>query len=319
MYRRILIPLDGSRVAEQVLPYARFLAGSLGLPIELLRVVDLTFLTAPPDAALVRSFDNIIDEDSRGSKEYLDRVARSFTGTTVACSVEKGNPPDVIIQKAASDVGTLIAMATHGRSGIDRWVMGSVAEKVLRATSNPLLLVRGKEEGKSDSDATFKSIIVPLDGSNLAETVLPAAIELTRRLNIEILLVRAYALPTAVYAGADDTFIPNYDELKAEIREEASGYLQGKLKELKNTGVEKVSSVVLEGPAAEQIIGFARTIPDALVAMCSHGRSGLKRWILGSVTERVVRHTEGPVLVIRAQKHSQVHKRKRSASHRHEA
>ncbi|HET8563433.1 MAG TPA: universal stress protein [Candidatus Binatia bacterium] len=319
MYRRILVPLDGSKVAEQVLPYARSLAGSLKLPVELLRVVDLMFLTASSDAARAHSLDNIIEEGARGSKEYLDRVARSFTGMTVTCSVEKGSPADVIIEKGASDVGTLIAMATHGRSGIDRWLLGSVAEKVLRATANPLLLVRAKEEGKTDGEVTFKSIIVPLDGSKLAETVLPAAIELAKRLNLEIILLRAYALPAAVYATADDFYIPDYEELKAEIREEASAYLQAKVTELRSNGLEKVSSVLLEGPAAEEIIDFARTAPDSLVAMCSHGRSGLKRWILGSVSERVVRHSGNPVLVIRGQKDSQINKRKTSPARRDEA
>ena len=183
MYTRMLIPLDGSKLAENVLPYARALAGAMDLRIELLSVVDTMDFARTTHAGHVRDFDPIIEAAVREGEQYLENVARSFTGITVDnCVVEQGQADQIIIEKAARDKETLIGMATRGRSGIHRWLMGSVAEKVLRGATNPLLLVRGDEEGKSDGAATLKSIIVPLDGSKLAETALPRAVDLAKKL-----------------------------------------------------------------------------------------------------------------------------------------
>ena len=302
MYTRMLIPLDGSKLAENVLPYARALAGALDLRIELLSVVDSMDSARTSHAGHVRSLDAIVEATVQESRRYLEGVARSFTGSTVTSFVEQGQPEEVIIDKAARDKGTLIGMATRGRSGIHRWLMGSVAEKVLRGATNPLLLVRGNEEGKSDGAARLKSIVVPLDGSKRAETVLPPAMDLAKKLSLAIVLTRAYQIPlSASYAGAESPYIPNSDALLNLVREEAGAYLEGKVNELHQNGVEKVSSILLVGSGADEIIDLARSTPDNLIAMCTHGRSGVERWVLGSVTEKVVRHSGDPVLVVRAE------------------
>ena len=302
MYTRMLIPLDGSKLAENVLPYARTLAGAMDLRIELLSVVDTMDFARTTHAGHVRDFDPIIEAAVREGEQYLENVARSFTGSTVNCVVEQGQADQIIIEKAAGDKETLIGMATRGRSGIHRWLMGSVAEKVLRGATNPLLLVRGNEEGKSDGVANLKSIIVPLDGSKVAETVLPRTIELAKKLRLEIVLTRAYQIPlSSAYARADAPYIPNSDALLNVVKEEAGAYLEAKVNELKQNGIEKVSSILLVGSGADEIIDLARTTPDNLIAMCTHGRSGVKRWALGSVTEKVVRHSGDPVLVVRAE------------------
>ena len=301
MYTRMLIPLDGSKLAENVLPYARALAGALDLRIDLLSVVDTMDFARTTHAGHVRDFDPIIEAAVREGEQYLEGVARSFTGLKVTCVVEQGQADQIIIEKAAGDKETLIGMATRGRSGIHRWLMGSVAEKVLRGATNPLLLVRGDEEGKSDGAATLKSIVVPLDGSKLAETVLPRAVELAKKLSLEIVLTRAYQIPLSNYGVAEAAYIPNPNALMNVVKEEAGAYLEAKVNELRQNGVEKVSSILLLGSGADEIIDLARTTPDNLIAMCTHGRSGVKRWALGSVTEKVVRHSGDPVLVVRAE------------------
>jgi nucleotide-binding universal stress UspA family protein len=302
MYTRMLIPLDGSKLAENVLPYARTLTRALDVRVELLSVVDSMDFARTSHAGHARDLGAIVEAVTRESKQYLESVARSFTGSTVTCVVEQGQPEEVIIEKAAGDKGTLIGMATRGRSGIHRWLMGSVAEKVLRGATNPLLLVRGNEEGKRDGAATLKSIVVPLDGSKLAESVLPRAMELSKKLSLEIVLTRAYQIPlSSTYAVADAPYIPNSDALLNVVREETGAYLEAKVNELRGNGIEKVSSVLMVGSGADEIIELARGTPDNLIAMCTHGRSGVKRWALGSVTEKVVRHSGDPVLVVRAE------------------
>jgi nucleotide-binding universal stress UspA family protein len=301
MYTRMLIPLDGSKLGENVLPYARALAGALHLPIELLSVVERMDFARTAHAGHARSLDPIIEAVVRASRQYLEGVARSFSGIVVDnCFVEQGNPEEIIIERAAREKGTLIGMATRGRSGIHRWLMGSVAEKVLRGAANPLLLVRGDEQGKSDGAATLKSIIVPLDGSKRAETVLPQAMELAKKLSLEIVLTRAYQIPVYAYGGPDAPYLPNVDVFLTQLREETGAYLEAKVNELRANGIEKVSPIPLVGSGADEIIDLARKTPDNLIAMCTHGRSGVDRWVLGSVTEKVVRHSGDPVLVIRA-------------------
>jgi len=213
--------------------------------------------------------------------------------------VEKDRAEEAIIGKAGADAGVLIAMATHGRSGLNRFLLGSVAEKVLRGSDNPLVLVRAKEEAKTSGEAPFKSIIVPLDGSELAESVIPLAVTMAEKLGLEVVLFRAYHIPYNAYGG-DDGYMVNYDELIDSVRDEAKEYLDKKVAEVTKLGVAKVSALSKEGFAGDEIIALGHKTPDGLIAMCSHGRSGVKRWVLGSVTENVVRHSDGPVLVVRA-------------------
>lgn len=296
MYTRMLIPLDGSKLAEQALPYARFLARTLSIPVELLQVADPEALSLLTDPEHSRYADTIWADKMRIGKDYLETIARSFGGTRVQCSVEKGVAEDVVIDKAASDKNTLIVMATHGRSGIQRWLLGSVADKVLHGSSNHMLLVRASEQGKTDGDAVLKAVVVPLDGSALAEQALPYVEELAKKVTLRVILLRAYALSPALTGDEYGTYM---EELMNQIESEAREYLATKVTEAKEKGLSEVVSVVKFGYGADEIITLARDTADNLVAMCTHGRSGVKRWVLGSVTERVVRHSGDPVLIIR--------------------
>jgi nucleotide-binding universal stress UspA family protein len=299
MYTRMLIPVDGSKTAEHVLPYARILARTLDLPVELMEVMDIAELGRHIPSDRASHLDTRVAEVERRSEEYLAQLAGSFPGLKVTCTVERGRPEDVIIEKAAADKTTLLAMATHGRSGVSRWLLGSIAEKVLRGASNPLLLVRANESAATEGEAALRSIIVPLDGSELAECALPTAVKFAHMLNLEMILFRAYELPASAYYGREN-YLPDYEELTARVRDDASVYLEKKIDSIKADGLAKVSSVLVEGTGPDQIIEYARKSPDALITMCTHGWSGVKRWVLGSVTEKVVRHSGDPVLVVRA-------------------
>lgn len=297
MYTRILIPLDGSKVAEQVLPYARFLAKSLSLPVELLQAADPEALALLTDPEHSRYADTIWADKLNTGRTYLDAVARSFEGARVQCLVEKGKAEDVVMDKAAADKNTLIVMATHGRSGIQRWLLGSVADKVLHGSPNHMLLVRATEQGKTSGAAALKTIVVPLDGSALAEQVLPHVMDLARKMALKVILFRAYALPASVTGDEFGTYM---EELINQIESDAREYLAKKVDEAKQNGLNDVVSAVKFGYGADEIISVARETPDNLVAMCTHGRSGVKRFALGSVTDRVVRHCGDPVLIVRA-------------------
>jgi nucleotide-binding universal stress UspA family protein len=300
MFTKMLIPLDGSRTAEKVLPYARALGGVLKIPVELLAVVDIGEMATHIAASKARFLDAMVQDAERSCSEYLRAVAAKATGVNIKWSVEKGRPEEVITEKAVADKNALIAMATHGRSGLNRWMLGSVAEKVLRGCENPLLMVRASEEVDAEEKVRLKSVIVPLDGSQLAERVIPSVVALAKAMNIEVVLFRAYSIPYSVYSGTEGYSAINFEELIAAVKDEAVGYLEKKTAELKTDGLAKVSYVAKEGLSADEVIALGRATPDNLIAMCSHGRSGVKRWVLGSVTETVVRHSGDPVLVVRA-------------------
>ncbi len=300
MYTKILIPLDGSKTAEKALPYARFLAGALKLPVELLAVVDIVEMATHISADRARYLETMIQDNVRNSEEYLKRVAGTFPGIASKCTVEKGKAEQMILETAAADKGTLVTMATHGRSGINRWLLGSVAEKVLRGTTNPVLLVRATEERKVEGTATWKSVVVPLDGSELAESVLPTVAELAKTFKLGVVLFRAYNIPYNAYGTGEGYYAIDYEELLRAMKEEAVDYLEKKTEAVKKLGLDNVAYSVKEGLAADEIISLAQRTPEGLIAMCTHGRSGVKRFMLGSVTETVVRHSSDPVLVIRA-------------------
>ena len=286
MYKKILIPLDGSKLAEGVLPYARLLAVPLQLPVDLLYVND-------PDTVAPAAY-------SISGSDYLKQVAASFSGVAVNGRVGNGRAAEVIVDSASQDRGILITIATHGRSGAQRWLMGSVAQKVLHASMNPLLLIRPSEATALNPDVRLTSVILPLDGSHLAEKILPHVVYLANRLKLEVVLIRTYELPTTSYFMATGVSPPDTGELGEKIKGEVTEYLQRKAEELRAEGIEKVSFMAVAGKGAEEIIDLAKRTQNSLIAMSSHGRSGIGRWVLGSVTDRVVCYCGDPVLVIRA-------------------
>lgn len=300
MYSKVLVPLDGSKTAENVLPLARCFARSLQIPVELLAVVDLAEIgrhLAADQASMIRT---LVDDTTRRFGDYLERVAKNFPVGQVQCLVRHGNAAEAIIEAAAADKQTLIAMATHGRSGLDRWLLGSVAEKVLRAAANPTLAVRAKEENPTWEMATLKRIIVPLDGSELSERILPYVEGLAKNLDLEVNLIGIYGGPLVAGGAGDGLYSSGQiNSLITTIRAETVTYLAMKAEEMKQKDFKKVSFSAKEGLAADEIIAMAREIPNTLIAMCTHGRSGVQRWMLGSVTETVVRHSDVPVLVVR--------------------
>jgi nucleotide-binding universal stress UspA family protein len=191
-------------------------------------------------------------------------------------------------------------MASHGRSGLQRWLLGSVAEKVLRATANPLMLVRATEATSSAAGKRLGPIIVPLDGSSVAELVLPTVTELAKSLASEVILFRAYNVPYGGYSVGGGSYAVDLPRLSAAVEADVQQYLEERRANLAAAGVAQLSFASKEGLAADAIIDYARNHHNGLIVMCSHGRTGVQRWALGSVTEAVARHAGNPVLILHA-------------------
>ncbi len=292
MYTKLLIPLDGSRLAEGVLPYARLLAHGLDVPVELLRIND------PAESG---SYLAPIDRD-----EYYEKIAASFSmPTNVTHRVEAGNAATAIVRLGAAQPGALIAMVKHRQRGLQRRLLGSIAENVLHKATNDLLLVQPSDDSRGE--ARLNSAFVPLDGSDLAERVLFTVTDLATRLQLEICLmhvvIRVYFGPPEGFLPVFSGNIPNQKQLWAEAAAQATEYLARKVEQLRAQGVSRVSSVLIEGSAegaAAEIIDRGSKSSNTLVIMSTPGRSGIGRWLIGSVTERVVRHSLNPVLVTRS-------------------
>jgi nucleotide-binding universal stress UspA family protein len=299
MYEKILLPLDGSPLSEIALPYARFLATALHVPVELLHAIDPDIITVCSNPRYV-SYEKSLEESLKDRNlQYLTKVESLFPEPArVSSSVEVSRAEELILAKARTEPDTLIVMATHGHSGIKRWLLGSIAEKVLHGATNPLLLIRATEKGRKREVVSLKTIIVPLDGSPLAEMAIPYAVELASRLDLAITLVRAFSLPMPMSMAEEQ--VENGQEVGDLMGKEAQDYLDEKAEQLRAQGMKKIATVAVAGPAAETIITLAKEKPKSLVVMCTHGKSGVRGWILGSVTERVTRHANEPVLVIRA-------------------
>jgi nucleotide-binding universal stress UspA family protein len=306
MYERMLVPLDRSELAEVVIPYAKELAGRLDLDVTLLHV-------APPE-----------EEDSLAMhRQYLEQVAETLHGQShdvqrktgtggaakeihVHAELAVGHAAEEILKHSVENRADLILMATHGRSGIRRWVLGSVADKTLRASTVPVWLVRaGIREEIIHEEWLKRTMVVPLDGSQLGESVLPHVEALARQrgtgpVNVILLAVCERPFITADYpeASMSLTWDEHVKYVNEHFRHVCERSLAGPQERLEKAGIN-VRSEVLLGSAAHEIIEFDRKRHPTLIVMATHGRSGVSRWAYGSVADKVLHGSESPILLIR--------------------
>jgi nucleotide-binding universal stress UspA family protein len=271
--------------------------------MELFHVIDLDALRTYFAAQQGRPIDEAEDEMKAHAATYLQKVAASLPKSFATRQVvAAGSAPVMILAQAEKEKGTLLAMATRGFSGAKRWFFGSVADKVLHGAETPLLLFKGSPEGDLGKKVTIKRMLVPLDGSGLAEQILPHVTTLAKAMTLAVELLRIYSVPMTVATPAYPATYPVATQMPTldAFREEAVTYLDGKVQQLREgEGVPEVSYTVTEGEAADQIIEVAHQTHHSLIAMSTHGRSGVGRWILGSVADRVIRQSGDPVFVIR--------------------
>jgi nucleotide-binding universal stress UspA family protein len=314
MMKTLLVPLDGSALAEQSLPYARILATNLQAKVCLLRVVT----EAPYDDVLSESIsaiygmhDPLVLEQERqqytydmlrqNAQRYLEPHAGFLqaAGIEVALDVRFGPAADVIVEAALGQQVTMIVMATHGYSGFRRWALGSVTDKVIHATSTPTFIVRAEGLG---CEPTLKRMMIPLDGSALAQQALPLATALAESSGAELLLMHAITATMEPYTGLSPRGrpIPQLAEVLAAQRDHALSYLDAQAEKLRAHGVS-VTTQAIPGYAADVLVDEAARRGVDLIVMATHGYSGLKRWALGSVADKVLHASTTPLLLVRAQ------------------
>jgi len=299
---QILVPLDGSPLAERALACAMELGRSLPAELVLLRAISF-----PPDFR--ETLDDvglktvaIMEQLKAEANDYLREVSGELRGADLSVRgvVRHGPAAEVIVDYAAQTDIQQIVMATHGYTGISRWAHGSVAERVLQSAGVPVLLVRAQERELIGSGEAMRlrRILVPLDGSTTAEQVLPPATLIAKAVSAEIVLLRVsvvYLLGSLV-----GEWIQPLEGDLATADQHAKSYLDRVAGRLAGQGIE-VSTTVQIGAVAESIVQYAETQQMDLIAMCTHGRTGVGRWTLGSVADRVLRAGSIPVLLVRAE------------------
>ena len=312
MYKRILVPLDGSARAERAIPVAARIARALGGSVILLRVA-----TAPVDTGKYSStsgyVEETVDTDLTGATSYLENIAGSneLAGVKTEVKTFTGAVAPMVLSAAQSFHANLIVMCSHGYTGFKRWTLGSVADKVTRHSPIPVLVLRegGPELAKADHQPV--RALVAVDGSSLSETVVEPAAYLAAALaeatsqQGALHFLRVVDLPTSGGKFKSDAHIDT--GLKEQVKHEDEEYLAtlehrlGENGDLAHLDLAITSSVEADPDIAEAIVKKSEQDAFDFIAIATHGRGGVQKWAMGSVAGRVLHATTLPLLIMRPQ------------------
>jgi nucleotide-binding universal stress UspA family protein len=284
LYKKILVPLDGSELAQLALPFAEKIAGHLGSRIMLLYVCESLEDSRDPEHRLyLQKMTKVAKADI---EQYMDKLKRKRI--KVESEILVGDPASEIVDYAQKEDFSLIVMSTHGHSGIKRWALGSVADRVLRGTQKPLVLVRAKQVSPDTTVASiFKNIVVTLDGSRESEAVIPYIEELAGGVGAKVVLLHVIEPSYRFFTAGGFKYEGYSEKKKKSMKAFYDNYLEGIAAGLGRRGIDARFQVKF-GEVAEAIIKFADEAEADFIAMTTHGRSGIKRWALGSTADKVL-------------------------------
>lgn len=301
-FNRVLIPLDGSDLAEQAIPFAHAVTQDDGTMIYVQVVPEaepLKSLTGGP----VASADEVASIFEESAKNDLSKAADRWDGIAprYEIAVGVGDPADAILALGDEHRADLIVMASHGRGALGRWTFGSVADRLARTSKLPVLVIRPRDAAPEvDNLPVFERILLLTDGSDRSRSAVDEAADLGKKLGKPVTLVRS-VFPEAELApatGYGAVYAPElYEELTKSVEDEAIKSLEEIVEQVKSHGAT-AEYLLVHGPAAHTIASLAT--PNDLIVMTSHGRSGFRRWLLGSVAEKLVRDAPCPVMLVRS-------------------
>jgi len=286
--KTILVPLDMSDLAAKALPTAEALARQTGAEIILLSVIDL-----PPGA---KESDRKIETEKAQASDYLKARAGELTAKGLSCRGDVTVALDAfaeILRAADTANADLIVIGSHGRSGLMRAVFGSVADKVLKGSHRPVLVIRPAVDPAKVP--AFNRILVPLDNSPLAEAILPVARALAKDLGAALIFLST--VEPIVVSDPTTGQVP-IGSILTDIEEDAKAYVKDIVKETEQQGI-KAEGLVGVGFAADQIVHAAEQSHADLIALATHGRSGIARLIMGSVAGSILSKSPLPCIIIR--------------------
>jgi nucleotide-binding universal stress UspA family protein len=286
MFKKILVPLDGSQLSQRALEPALALGQQIGAELLLVRVPVTDTLSFVVSEAKQRE----LAQDALAYLETL-RQSNEQSQLNIRTQVLDGDAASAIVDTARAEQTDLIIMSTHGYSGPTRWVLGSVTERVLRSAPCPVLAIRAARQPQR--------VLITLDGSPLAERAIEPGLSIAWSLQAEVTLLRC--VPHMATNGKLDEHERGLNrQMQADLLIEAREYLR-----VRSDGADRSArSVALKtevriGSPADSILEYVKTYGIDLIVMATHGRTGLKRWVYGSVTAKVLRSVGCSMLVIR--------------------
>jgi len=294
MFKKILVPLDGSELSEWALEPALALGMRCGGEVLLLRVLVAETMLAPALGELDGWPDQTFKRYCKEARDYLETIqqVRARPDFMLRARVIEGDAAAVIVETAEAEKVDLIAMSTHGYSGITRWMVGSVTEEVLRSAPCPVLVMR--------SPGPLRHILITLDGSELSQQALRPGLEIAASLGGEVTLLRAVP-DVRIEVSEVERFERIERGLGRGLREGAYDYAQTYLKSLAAANRSRglyIRTAMQIGPAVEGILKYVETNQIDLIVMSTRGRTGLRRQVLGSTTEKVLHGADCSMLIV---------------------
>lgn len=284
MSNTILVPTDGSTPARMAIQHARLLAEALAAEVHLLCVSE------DEEGGLLDGVGE--DAEFSDADDVVQTAAREFDGSAVETAIRGGDPAETILDYAEEISATLIVMGTHGRTGVHRFVSGSVTEQVTRLSEIPVFTLRADAE--TTMPDSYERILVPTDGSECAEAAVEEAVRLADAFDAEVHVVSVVDVNTV----AAQSELTNARLVLDELEEQAEMATERIVELLDEHGIEGRTAVVQSAPATG-IMDYADGHGIDVIVMGTHGRSGIGRFLLGSTTERLIRHAGVPVLSVR--------------------
>jgi nucleotide-binding universal stress UspA family protein len=294
MFEKILLPLDGSKLAENAIPYALDIAGKTGAEVFLLHV-------CPTEHQAYTHMHQIyLDGITDNFRNRVKEIFPASQEPKVRAEVISGEPTKVIFNYIKQNDINMVAMTTCGTSGIRIWALGSIADKVMRGVGIPTLLVRVKEGVNVPEREVIQRILLPLDISEASKIAVPYAVQLAKKLKPSITL---FSMAQTIYTQTMDGTVAgvgaNWDKIDAATEQYTDERLKGIENEIRENGVDVNRTVYLGLDAAYEILELESKIQADLVVMATRGRSPIARWAFGSVAEKVLREGGRPLMMVK--------------------
>lgn len=294
MFQKIVVPLDGSKEAEHALDVAVYFSKLYDADVLLVQTSDLPVTMAE---SMGQKYLELREELRQESIAYLKHLGEKLQlRDKVQTKVMEGHPVERLLEACKDFSADLVIMTSHGKSGLERWLLGSVTESFARRSPVPVLVLRGANPVHLPLG---KKILVTLDGSTLAEAILPVATDLAEQAQGELVLFHSYhdGVSNSFEFADHELYPPKEGERDLnDVAQIAQTYLDKKVEALKSSSVKAVGKSSKSYPA-EAILEMAKTEDVDLIALTSHGATGLTKWIFGSVAEKILRHADRPILI----------------------
>jgi nucleotide-binding universal stress UspA family protein len=292
MYDTLLVPTDGSEHAERAAEHALSVARAFDATVHLINVVDVQSEGGLFSAGGVdEEFLERLKDQAR--ETIADLEAPAEPGDDVRTAVVEGRPSEGILDYAAENDADLVFMGTHGRTGLDRYVTGSVTERVVRQSNVPVFTVRATE--RSAVGDGYDRVLIPTDGSDCAAAAVNHGIAIAKKYDATVHAVNVVNVRTVT--ASDE--IPPHTELLERLEERGEDATEAVAERAREAGLD-ASTAVLDGVPARGLREYAEENDVDLITMGTHGRRGLDRYLIGSTTTKVVRTAEMPVLSVRS-------------------